>query len=97
MILYAKNNFGPCKLIEYTKDDDKSVAIFQDKEYDFEYTITSTMENLSFDSASFGTYQHKSTDYPQQFIKYLESALENDFNNIEKKFFLFNIMGRSKL
>jgi len=71
---YAENKFGKAEYVRTEEIDDKTIRYyFQDDQYDFEYYVTSEVNDILIDGAKFGESESKGSNFEKV---YYEHALE---------------------
>ena len=71
---YVKNEFGKAEYVRTEEIDDKTIRYyFQDDQYDFEYYVTSEVNDILIDGAKFGESESKGSNFEKV---YYEHALE---------------------
>ena len=86
MIKYANTNFKDAKLLNYNEDGEKNIATFIDKKYNFNYTVSSYMEEIYVDASYFGSHPSVSTDYYEKFVQYMKSSIKSELKFLKKKY-----------
>jgi len=86
IVRFAKDKYGEATLIK-TDDSDKEVkCYFKDKEYGFEYYVTSYMNDIIIDGSKFGATENKGSNFDIQYYNYLNDAVKDDLALLEKKY-----------
>lgn len=71
---YVKKEFGKAEYVRTEEIDDKTIRYyFQDDQYDFEYYVTSEVNDILIDGAKFGESESKGSNFEKV---YYEHALE---------------------
>ena len=84
---YAEENFGEAELVSTAKSSDAEIVYtFKDKEYGFEYNVRSFASGNSFDGENFGYSEKKSSDFSEQFQKYIDSQICDELEDHEKQY-----------
>ena len=81
---YVESNYGKAELVGTNKDIENSIKYtFVDSEYKFQYTLTSTVEEVNFPT---GFYHHREfSDFEENYYNYLLNALTEDINRISSE------------
>ena len=81
---YVESNYGKAELVGTNKDIENSIKYtFVDSEYKFQYTLTSTVEEVTFPA---GFYHHREfSDFEENYYNYLLNALTEDINRISSE------------
>lgn len=81
---YVESNYGKAELVGTNKDIENSIKYtFVDSEYKFQYTLTSTVEEVTFPT---GFYHHREfSDFEENYYNYLLNALTEDINRISSE------------
>lgn len=74
MISYSQKNFGSSECVSYTRLDDKSIAVMKDEQYEFTYTVTSYIEDFSFDDTTFFKYEARVSDFFDKYTQYIKNT-----------------------
>lgn len=83
---YAKKQFGKAKYVRTEEIDEKEVRYyFTDREYGFEYCVTSAVSDILIDGAKFGETESKSSNFDEVYYEYVLSRVREDMNTLEKK------------
>jgi hypothetical protein len=78
----ARLTYGPAKLVSTYKGQDETTVVLRDKLQGFEYTMTSSLHNLSIDGSSFGNYEHTYSDFELKLQDYVVSEVRDDLNKL---------------
>lgn len=85
-LCYAKKEFGKAEYVRTEESGDKSVRYyFKDKEYGFEYCVSSTVSDVLIDGAKFGETESKASDFDKVYYEYVLSRVREDVNALEGK------------
>jgi len=85
-LYYAKNEFGKAEYVRTEEIDDDAVRYyFNDKEYGFEYCVTSSVNDILIDGAKFGETESKSSDFAKVYYEYVLVRVREDLDALEKK------------
>ena len=76
----AKSTYGPATVVSESKGKDKNTVVLRDKLQGFEYSISSSLGDVSADGASFGAWENTSCDFE---VRLHEYAIENVRNDID--------------
>ena len=81
---YVESNYGKAELVGTNKDIENSIKYtFVDSEYKFQYTLTSTVEEVNFPT---GFYHHREfSDFEENYYNYLLNALTEDINRKKRE------------
>ncbi len=84
---YVKNNFGKAEYIRTEEVDDREVIYyFQDKEYGFEYYVTSYVSDILIDGAKFGETENKGSNFGEAYYTYVLSQVKDDLTALEESY-----------
>lgn len=84
---YASEKYGEAFLIrtDELSDEDRK-CYFIDKEYGFEYYVSSYMYDIVLDGASFGATENKASDFEIAYYNYMVNAVKEELALIEKEY-----------
>lgn len=86
-VAYAKIHYGSAEFISEEKDgDSKVVFTLQDKDYGFQYTVTSAVTEMNIDGSSFGKYESTSDDYLSCYRDFILNDSADKFELVRKKY-----------
>lgn len=86
IIKYSKEKYGEATLIRTEELSDTEVKChFKDKEYGFEYYVTSYMNDIIIDGSNFGAAESKGSNFDIQYYKYINDAIDYELSLLEKK------------
>ena len=84
---YVKSNFGKAEYIRTEEVDDREVIYyFQDKEYGFEYYVTSYVSDILIDGAKFGETESKGSNFEEVYYTYVLSQVKDELYGLEEKY-----------
>lgn len=87
IVKFANEKYGEATLIRTEEDgDEKTTCYFRDKEYGFEYYVTSYMNDIVIDGATFGSAENKGSDFDIQYYKYINDTIQADLSLVEDKY-----------
>lgn len=81
LISYAKRTHGACEEISRDESKDKTTVVLRDELQGFEYSVTSSMNDIWIDGASLGSLPNTSDSFGASLNSYV---MENTRNEIEK-------------
>lgn len=86
-LAYARIHYGAATLLNEQKEGDKKVIFtLKDKDYGFQYTVTSAISDINIDGSSFGKYESTYDDYMSCYRDFiLEDSFEK-FDLVKKKY-----------
>lgn len=81
---YAKDEYGEAEFIkEEVVNENEIIYYLKDKEYGFEYYITSYVTDITIDGAKFGEAENKSSDFNNTYYSYITNKLHEDLKKLE--------------
>lgn len=84
---YAKNTFGKAEYVRTEEIDDDTIRYyFTDKEYGFEYYVTSEVNDILIDGAKFGESESKSSNFDSVYYEYVLAQLQEDLAALEEDY-----------
>lgn len=84
---YVKSNFGKAEYIRTEEVDDREVIYyFQDKEYGFEYYVTSYVSDILIDGAKFGETESKGSNFEEVYYTYVLSQVKDELTALEESY-----------
>ena len=87
IIRYAKEKYGEATHIKTEKvSDDNTRCYLRDKEYGFEYYVSSYMNDIIIDGANFGASENKGSDFDVKYYNYMNDAIKEELSLIEEKY-----------
>lgn len=87
IIRFANEKYGEATLIRTEKiDDEEVVCYFKDKEYSFEYFVSSYMNDIVIDGATFGSTENKGSNFDITYYNYINDTIKGDIHDIEDKY-----------
>ena len=86
IVSFAKDKYGEATLIRTDSSDEEVRCHFKDKEYGFEYYVTSYMNDIIIDGSNFGASENKGSNFDIQYYNYLNEAVKDDLALLEKKY-----------
>ncbi len=87
IVKFAKEKYGEATLIKTEESgDEKTVCYFKDKEYGFEYYVTSYMNEIIIDGSSFGSTENKGSNFDIQYYNYINEVVGSDVSMLEQKY-----------
>lgn len=82
----ATSKYGDCELVQDLSDDKSSKVILRDKLQGFEYTFSSSMQDINIDGSSFGSLPNTVDGFQSGLNKYLQETTASEVNNICDKY-----------
>jgi len=82
LISEAKRNYGDCTVVSKTEASDKTQVILHDELQDFDYTITSSMDEIWIDGSSFGSLPGTSDNFYNSLLAKIQSNVGSDITDI---------------
>lgn len=82
----AASRYGDCELVQDLSNDKSSKIILRDKLQGFEYTFSSSMQDINIDGSSFGSLPNTSDGFYSGLSKYLQETTIKDVNAICDKY-----------
>lgn len=70
IIKYAKRTHGDCEVISKTEEEGKTTVVLKDSLQGFEYTITSSMQDIYIDGSLFGSVEGETDTFRMEAINY---------------------------
>lgn len=64
---YAKGKYGKAEYLDTTEEDFCRTCTFKDKQYGFEYYVSSYVQAVGIDASIAGYTEGKASDFPQQY------------------------------
>lgn len=87
IIRYANEKYGEAELIRTDAlSDDNIRCYFKDKEYGFEYYVSSYMNDIIIDGSYFGATENKGSDFDIQYYNYMNDSLSDELSILENKY-----------
>ena len=87
VVKYAEEKYGEATLLRTEEQGDEEITCyFKDKEYGFEYSVSSYMNDIFIDGASFGSAESKGSNFDIQYYNYINDAIAKDLEFIEQKY-----------
>lgn len=87
VVKYVEEKYGEATLVKTEEpSDDKIVCYFKDNEYGFEYYVTSYMNDIIIDGATFGSAENKGSNFDIQYYNYINDTIKADLSAIENKY-----------
>ncbi len=87
VVKYAEEKYGKATLVKTEEpSDEEIVCYFKDKEYGFEYYVTSYMNDIIIDGSTFGSAENKGSNFDIQYYNYINDTIEADLSAIENKY-----------
>lgn len=87
IIRYANEKYGEALLIRTEELSDDSIrCYFKDKEYGFEYYISSYMNDIIIDGSNFGATENKGSNFDIQYYNCMNDFLSDDLSLLENKY-----------
>ncbi len=86
IVSFAKDKYGEATLIRTDSSDKEVKCYFKDKEYGFEYYVTSYINDIIIDGSNFGASENKGSNFDIQYYNYLNEAVKDDLALLEKKY-----------
>ena len=81
---YVKNEFGKAEYVRTEEIDDKTIRYyFQDDEYDFEYYVTSEVNDILIDGAKFGESESKGSNFDKVYYGYILEQVQEELAALE--------------
>ena len=82
----AVRTYGECEIISQTENEDRTVLVLRDKLQGFEYTISSGMNDLMIDGATFGSTEHTGSTFHKALCDYVFSQCKGELEEICKNY-----------
>ena len=87
IVKYSNDRYGEATLLRTEKPDDENIiCYFKDKEYGFEYYVTSYMNDILIDGSSFGSTENKGSNFDIQYYNYINDMVCSDILSLEQKY-----------
>lgn len=84
---YVKNEFGKAEYVRTEEIDDKTIRYyFQDDEYDFEYYVTSEVNDILIDGAKFGESESKGSNFDKVYYGYILEQVQEELAALEEDY-----------
>ncbi len=84
---YAKNTFGKAEYVRTEEMDEETIRYyFTDKEYGFEYYVTSEVNDILIDGAKFGESESKSSNFDSVYYEYVLEQVQEDLAALEEDY-----------
>lgn len=84
---YAEDKYGEAEYIRTEEVDDREVIYyFQDKEYGFEYWVTSEVNDILIDGAKFGESESKSSNFEHVYYNHILAQVQKELLALEKEY-----------
>lgn len=81
---YVKNEFGKAEYVRTEEIDDKTIRYyFQDDQYDFEYYVTSEVNDILIDGAKFGESESKGSNFEKVYYGYILEQVQEELAALE--------------
>lgn len=81
---YVKNEFGKAEYVRTEEIDDKTIRYyFQDDQYDFEYYVTSEVNDILIDGAKFGESESKGSNFEKVYYGYILEQVQEELATLE--------------
>ena len=77
LIRQAKHNYGDCEVIRQSETDDKTTVVLRDKLQGFEYEMSSGMQSVHIDGASFGSLEDTNCSFSAALCSYVSAETLN--------------------
>lgn len=87
IVKYTNDRYGEATLLRTEKpDDENTICYFKDKEYCFEYYVTSYMNEILIDGSYFGSTENKGSNFDIQYYNYINEEVDYDLSILEQKY-----------
>ena len=83
LLKYAESSFGESELVSAITTDSTSTLILKDKEYSFEYRVSSYLMDINIDGSSFGNLPAKSSSFGESYIDCFKALYSDTLNEID--------------
>lgn len=83
---YAKTKYGKASVVKEEKEEDSVTCYLKDKEYGFEYWITSKMVTFNVDGSDFFDYTAQTSNFEKAYYQECLEIIEDDMDNLEEKY-----------
>lgn len=84
---YVKNEFGKAEYVRTEEIDDKTIRYyFQDDQYDFEYYVTSEVNDILIDGAKFGESESKGSNFDKVYYGYILEQVQEELAALEEDY-----------
>ncbi len=84
---YTKNEYGEAEFIKKEViNEDEITYYLKDKEYGFEYYVTSYVSDINIDGSKFGEAENKSSNFNNSYYSYITNKLSDEFNKLENTY-----------
>lgn len=81
---YVKKEFGKAEYVRTEEIDDKTIRYyFQDDQYDFEYYVTSEVNDILIDGAKFGESESKGSNFEKVYYGYILEQVQEELAALE--------------
>lgn len=77
ILRYVEMEFGKAEYVKKEEKDTSIVYTLKDKQYGFEYTVKTFVQELNIDGSVFGYAENKSNDFVNCYYAYIAEQLEN--------------------
>ena len=90
LVKYAKDHYGACTVLDEehggSGNDEYRVVYLKDKDTQIEYKVASGMYDFNIDGSSFGYVNNISSNFENEYSKYLLSDAEKEISSLEKEY-----------
>lgn len=84
---YVKNEFGKAEYVRTEEIDDKTIRYyFQDDQYDFEYYVTSEVNDILIDGAKFGESESKGSNFEKVYYEHALEQVQEELAALEEDY-----------
>lgn len=92
---YAEDKYGEAEFVRKdVANEDEITYYVKDKEYGFEYYITSSVSDILIDGAKFGEAENKSSNFNNTYYSYITDKLDKDLKKLEDKYNVEIVVGK---
>lgn len=84
---YVKKEFGKAEYVRTEEIDDKTIRYyFQDDQYDFEYYVTSEVNDILIDGAKFGESESKGSNFEKVYYEHALEQVQEELAALEEDY-----------
>ena len=83
---YAKKTYGKCQVVSKVEEENMTKLVLKDRLQGFNYTVTSSMSDISIDGSSFGSLPSTSDTFNKSLTEYVRTECSLKLNEIKSKY-----------
>ena len=83
---YAKKTYGKCQVVSKVEEENMTKLVLKDRLQGFNYTVTSSMSDISIDGSSFGSLPSTSDTFNKSLTEYVRTECSLKLNDIKSKY-----------